>query len=76
MSIIGKWALQATVVFLFAWLATVAAQWGSSIVKTTSSDRLAVLSSVRFTTETIATSVNKKSSGGAIVVGSLGQGNE
>lgn len=76
MSVIGKWALQTIVVFLFAWLATVAAQWSSSIVKTTSSDRLAVLSSLRFTTESIASSVNKKSPGGAVVVGALGQGNE
>jgi hypothetical protein len=76
MSIIGKWALQAVVVFLFAWLATVAAQWSSSVVKTTSSDRLAVLSNVRFSTETVATSVNKKASGDAVVVEALGQGNE
>ncbi len=76
MSVIGKWALQAVVVFLFAWLATVTAQWGSSIVKTTGNDRLAVLSSVRLSTDTVATSVNKTAQGKTIVVGALEQGNE
>ncbi|HEY0286303.1 MAG TPA: hypothetical protein VGC62_04745 [Pseudomonas sp.] len=75
MSVIGKWALQAVVVFLFAWLATVTAQWGSGIVKTTGNDRLAALSSVRLSTDTVGSSVNKKAQGTAIV-DALGQGNE
>lgn len=76
MSDIGKWALQAVVVFLFAWLAIAAAQWSNSIIKTTSSDRLAALSSVRYSLEPVASSVNKKTQGGAVGVGALAQGNE
>ncbi|WP_285352556.1 hypothetical protein [Pseudomonas sp. ME-P-057] len=75
MSDIGKWALQGVVVFLFAWMATVAAQWSGSVVHTTSSDRLAALSDMRLTTESVATSV-KHAQGGAVVVGALSEGNE
>jgi len=75
-SVIGKWALQGVVVFLFAWLATVAAQWSGSVVHTTSSDRLAALGSMRLTTESVATSVNKRGQGGAVLVGALSEGNE
>jgi hypothetical protein len=46
MSIIAKLALQGVTLFLFAWLATVAANWGSGIVGDTGSDRLAQLSEV------------------------------
>ena len=76
MSVIEKWALQGVVVFLFAWMATVAAQWSGSVVHTTSSDRLAVLSSMRLSTESVATSVSKSAQGRAVVVGSLSEGNE
>lgn len=76
MSIIGKWALQGVVVFLFAWIATVAAQWSSSVVRSTSSDRLAILSSVRLSTESVAASVNKKAHGNTVVVGALSESNE
>ncbi|HEX8588586.1 hypothetical protein [Pseudomonas sp.] len=76
MSVIEKWALQGVVVFLFAWMATVAAQWSGSVVHTTSSDRLAVLSSMRLSTESVATSVSKNAQGRAVVVGSLSEGNE
>jgi hypothetical protein len=75
-SVIEKWALQGVVVFLFAWMATVAAQWSGSVVHTTSSDRLAVLSSMRLSTESVATSVSKNAQGRAVVVGSLSEGNE
>lgn len=75
MSDIGKWALQGVVVFLFAWIATVAAQWSGSVVHTTSSDRLAALSNMRLTTESVAASV-KHVQGGAVVVGALSEGNE
>lgn len=75
MSDIGKWAFQGVVVFLFAWMATAAAQWSSSVVKSTSSDRLAVLSSVRLSTESIAASV-KKTRGATVVVGALSESNE
>ncbi|GFM83329.1 hypothetical protein PSCICN_40210 [Pseudomonas cichorii] len=43
MSIIAKWALQVVALFLFGWMATVAAQWSSTIVSGTGSDRLAQL---------------------------------
>ncbi len=76
MSVIEKWALQGVVVFLFAWMATVAAHWSGSVVHTTSSDRLATLSSMRLTTESVATSVNKKARGETVVVGALSEGNE
>jgi hypothetical protein len=76
MSIIGKWALQAVVVFLFAWLATVAAQWGSRVATATSNDRLAVLSSVRLSTGPVASGVNKSAPGNAVVAATSGQGNE
>jgi hypothetical protein len=72
---IGKWALQGVVVFLFAWMATVVAQWSGSVVHTTSSDRLAALSNMRLTTESVAASV-KHGQGGAVVVGALSEGNE
>jgi hypothetical protein len=72
---IGKWAVQGVVVFLFAWMATVAAQWSGSVVHTTSSDRLAALSNMRLTTESVAASV-KHGQGGAVVVGALSEGNE
>jgi hypothetical protein len=75
-SVIEKWALQGVVLFLFAWLATAAAQWSGSVVHTTSSDRLAALSSMRLTTESVATSVNKKARGETVVVGALSEGNE
>jgi hypothetical protein len=75
-SIIGKWALQGVVVFLFAWIATVAAQWSASVVRSTSSDRLAALSSVRLSTESVAASVNKKAQGNTVVVGALSESNE
>ncbi|WP_341962433.1 hypothetical protein [Pseudomonas sp. RC10] len=76
MSVIGKWALQGVVVFVFAWMATVAAQWSGSIVKSTSSDRLAALSSVRLSTESVAASVGKKAQGNAVAVGALSESNE
>lgn len=76
MSVIGKWALQGVVVFVFAWMATVAAQWSGSIVKSTSSDRLAALSSVRLSTESVAASVGRKAHGNAVVVGTLSESNE
>jgi hypothetical protein len=43
MSVIAKWAMQAVTVFFFAWLATVASSWNSSMVSGTGSDRLADL---------------------------------
>jgi hypothetical protein len=61
---IGKWALQGVV-----------AQWSGSVVHTTSSDRLAALSNMRLTTESVAASV-KHGQGGAVVVGALSEGNE
>ena len=76
MSVIEKWALQGVVVFLFAWMATAAAQWSGSVVHTTSSDRLAALSSMRLSTESVATSVSKNAQGRAVAVGSLSEGNE
>lgn len=76
MSAIGKWALQGVVVFLFAWMATAAAQWSGSVVRSTSSDRLAVLSSVRLSSESIAASVNKKTHADVMAVGALAQGSE
>ncbi|ORC61136.1 hypothetical protein BZK31_04020 [Pseudomonas floridensis] len=45
MSIITKWALQAVVLFLLGWMATVVAHWSSAVVSGTGSDRLAELSS-------------------------------
>lgn len=41
MSTVAKWTLQLVVLFLFAWLASVAAQWSSKMVNGTSSERLA-----------------------------------
>lgn len=76
MSVIGKWALQGVVVFLFAWLATVAAEWSASVVKSTSSDRLAALSGVRLSTESVATSVTKKAHGNTVGMGQLSESNE
>ncbi len=76
MSVIGKWALQGVVVFVFAWMATVAAQWSASVVRSTSSDRLAAFSSVRLSTESIAASVGKKAQGNAVAVGALSESNE
>ncbi|MFK3797712.1 MULTISPECIES: hypothetical protein [unclassified Pseudomonas] len=76
MSVIGKWALQGVVVFVFAWMATVAAQWSSSVVRSTSSDRLAALSSVRLSTETMAASVGRQAQGGAVLAGALSESNE
>jgi hypothetical protein len=73
-SVIGKWALQGVVVFLFAWIATMAGQWSASVVRSTSSDRLAALGSVRLSTESVAARVNKKAQGGAMVV--LSESNE
>ena len=75
-SVIGKWALQGVVVFVFAWMATVAAQWSASVVRSTSSDRLAAFSSVRLSTESIAASVGKKAQGNAVAVGALSESNE
>lgn len=43
MSVIAKWAVQAVVVFFFAWLATVASSWSGGLVRGTGSDRLAEL---------------------------------
>lgn len=76
MSVIGKWALQVIVVFVFAWMAMVASQWSASVVKSTSSDRLAALSSVRLSTETVAASVAKKAQGNVVVAGALSESNE
>lgn len=76
MSVIGKWALQGVVVFVFAWMATVAAQWSASVVRSTSSDRLAAFSSVRLSTESIVASVGKKAQGNAVAVGALSESNE
>ncbi|KPY37395.1 MULTISPECIES: hypothetical protein [Pseudomonas syringae group] len=45
MSIISKWALQAVVLFLLGWMATVATHWSHSVVSGTGSDRLAELNS-------------------------------
>lgn len=41
MSTVAKWTLQLVVLFLFAWLASVAGQWSSKMVNGTSSERLA-----------------------------------
>lgn len=76
MSVIGKWALQGVVVFVFAWMATVAAQWSASVLRSTSSDRLAAFSSIRLSTESIAASVGKKAQGNAVAVGALSESNE
>lgn len=76
MSVIEKWALQGLVVLLVAWIATYAAQWSSSIVSSTSSDRLAALSTVQMSSQTVAQSVNKKAQGDTVVVGALSEGNE
>ena len=76
MSVIGKWALQGVVVFVFAWMATIAAQWSGSVVRSTSSDRLASLSSVRLSTETVAASVGKEAQGNGVAVGALSESNE
>jgi hypothetical protein len=57
-------------------MATVAAQWSASVVKSTSSDRLAALSSVRLSTESMAASVGKKTKGGAVALGTLSEGNK
>ncbi len=76
MSVIGKWALQGVVVFLFAWLATVTAQWSASVVRSTGSDRLAALSSVRLSTEPAAASGNKKAHADAGSAGALSESNE
>lgn len=46
MSVIAKWAVQAVVIFFFAWLATVASNWSGGLVKGTGSDRLAELTQV------------------------------
>lgn len=76
MSIIGKWALQAVVVVLFAWMATVAAHWSNGIVNSTSSDRLAALSSVRLSTAAVSSSVGKQVKGEAVVAEALSESNE
>ncbi|WP_434678129.1 hypothetical protein J3P77_18960 [Pseudomonas sp. R1-18] len=49
MSLIAKWALQLVAVFLFAWAATVAAQWSSGIVNGTGTERLAQLTQAQMT---------------------------
>ncbi|MDD1968582.1 hypothetical protein ACIPO9_13670 [Pseudomonas sp. NPDC090203] len=76
MSVIGKWALQGVVMFLFAWMATVAAQWSASVGNSTSSDRLAALTSTRIGTGTLAVGVNKHVAGNVVVAGALSEGNE
>lgn len=76
MSVIGKWALQGVVMFLFAWMATVAAQWSASVGNSTSSDRLAALTSTRIGTGTLAVGVNKHAAGNVVVAGALSEGNE
>lgn len=76
MSVIGKWALQGVVVFVFAWMATLAAQWSTSVVRSTSSDRLASLGSVRLSTESGASGINKTVRGNKVVVGELAESNE
>ncbi|BAP43345.1 hypothetical protein NRB16_14105 [Pseudomonas sp. LJDD11] len=43
MSTVAKWTLQLAVLFLFAWLASVAGQWSSKMINGTSSERLAQL---------------------------------
>ncbi|MCO8170232.1 hypothetical protein NJC40_20930 [Pseudomonas sp. 21LCFQ02] len=43
MSTVAKWTLQLVLLFLFAWLASVAGQWSSKVVNGTSSERLAQL---------------------------------
>ncbi|RMQ47444.1 hypothetical protein ALQ04_03883 [Pseudomonas cichorii] len=43
MAIIAKWALQAVALFLFAWMASVAAHWNSTMINGSGSDRLAQL---------------------------------
>lgn len=45
MSTVAKWTLQLVVLFLFAWLASVAGQWSSKMINGTSSERLAQLQS-------------------------------
>lgn len=75
-SVIGKWALQGVVVFVFAWMATLAAQWSTSVVRSTSSDRLASLGSVRLSTESGASGINKAARGNKVVVGELAESNE
>ena len=76
MSVIGKWALQGVVMFLFAWMATVAAQWSASVGNSTSSDRLAALTSTRISTGSLAVGVNKNAAGNVVVAGALSEGNE
>jgi hypothetical protein len=75
-SVIGKWALQGVVMFLFAWMATVAAQWSASVGHSTSSDRLAALTSARIHSGSLAGSVNKNTAGNVVAVGALSEGNE
>lgn len=76
MSVIGKWALQGVVMFLFAWMATVVAQWSASVGNSTSSDRLAALTSARIHTGSLAVNVDKSAASNAVAVGALSEGNE
>ncbi|MCF5706907.1 hypothetical protein GIV19_06335 [Pseudomonas syringae] len=41
MSTISRWALQVIALFLLGWVATVTANWSSSVASGTSNDRLA-----------------------------------
>ena len=76
MSIIGRWALQGVVLFLFAWMATVVAQWSAGVVRSTSSDRLAAFTSVRLSTEAVTASGVKSTHGTSVGVGALAGGSE
>ncbi len=76
MSVIEKWALQALVVILVAWAASVAAQWSANVVNSTSSDRLAALSNVRLSGESLTATASKKAQGDAASVGALSESNE
>lgn len=47
MTLIARWALQLTAVFVFGWIANVAAHWSGEIVTSNGSDRLAQLTQER-----------------------------
>jgi len=53
MSIITKWAMQAVVLFLLGWAATVTANWSHDIVSGTGNDRLAELNTGALNSSTV-----------------------
>ncbi|WP_046271433.1 hypothetical protein [Pseudomonas syringae] len=63
MSILTKWALQATALFVLGWMAVSVASWSNHVANGTGSDRLAELNAGVLSSQVLAVSSSPAAQG-------------